>query len=116
MSKDIIVSQDNSQLALRQSKQLLGITKKILSHGLTVDESWMQRLWDWADANSIPGSDIPRDREWLLSLNELEILESDLTELPAEIGKLKKLEYLCIDSDVKLPPHLDPTQILIERV
>ena len=53
MSTEIVVRRDNSQLVLNKSKQLLSITTKILSNNLVVDESWMQRLWAWADANEI---------------------------------------------------------------
>lgn len=53
MSHEIVVRRDNSQLVLNKSKQLLNITRKILSNNLVVDEPWMQRLWAWAAANEI---------------------------------------------------------------
>lgn len=48
MSNEIVAKHDNSQLVLNQSKNLLSITTKVIINGL-VDDSWVQRLWAWAD-------------------------------------------------------------------
>ena len=69
----------------------------------SIDESWVERLLNWADKNSVPDLEwiehdsylkggyfrgLPRDKSKLLSLSKLNFLGSQLTELPVEIGPI----------------------------
>jgi len=59
MKKSLPVSKKDSQAIISKTKNMMGITKKILSDNLSFhDDSWMQRLWDWADVNEIPDLDL----------------------------------------------------------
>ncbi len=90
-----------------------------------VDDDWMERLWKWADENGVPDfkwietekenhkeggnrMGLPRDREKLLNLNNLDLGISELTELPKEIGNLTKLERLGLSFNhfSKLPKEI----------
>ena len=90
-----------------------------------LDESWIQRLWNWADTNHVPdfiqaerdgfllplpfGNGIPREREKLLSITDLNLIpgagfdddDNDtnftLFELAPEIGRLVGLRRLIIE-------------------
>ena len=59
MAKDLAV-REGTDVALSKSKSFMGIIKNIFNNKVVLDDdSWMQRLWDWADKNDIP------DREWI---------------------------------------------------
>ena len=45
------------------------------SSQMTVDESWMKRIWEWADEFEIPESNIPRNRDGLLAISRLAIFK-----------------------------------------
>ncbi len=49
----------NSVLAIQRSSQMV------------IDESWMKRIWEWADEFEIPEEDIPRNRDGLLAIKRL---------------------------------------------
>lgn len=55
---------------------------------------WMQKLWDWADENKISKSSIPRNKEQLLKLNSLEIINKPLDYVPIELSNLTSLSVL----------------------
>ena len=69
---------------------------------------WLKKIWQWADENSIPQDEwidvnigvgyhrgIPRDKETLLSLETLVLLNfEDIKEFPDEIGNLINLKNL----------------------
>ena len=80
------------------------------------DESWIQRLWAWADEHNIPSEDLPRDKDKLLKKRHLDLImvyfglddipadsEGEVSfsikrgSFPKEIGKLAQLEKLCIN-------------------
>ena len=78
-------------------------------HSDLVDESWIQRLWDWADENEVGDLEwienkyfdgggyykgFPRDKKKLLELTLLDLIKNQLTELPKEIGNLSNLTGL----------------------
>jgi Leucine-rich repeat (LRR) protein len=92
----------NSKLALSKAKNLLNTTKEILANKkISIDDSSIERLWQWADKNNIPDLHwnksigrywgFPRDRKKLLKLNSLNLEDCNITELPQEIGNLTNL-------------------------
>ena len=105
MKKNITITNKDSKLTLTKSKNLMNIADKILakknSRGLAEDESWMQRLWDWADENNISSEDLPRDADRLLTLEYLDLEEEGddgyvLNEIAKEIGMLSNLTRLTL--------------------
>ncbi len=112
MNKNLTTKQ-NTDLVLKKSKITLGISHRILSGktSLTaeIDESWMERLWKWAEENNIPdykwikndyyvagGSyyGLPKNKKDLFSFKELDIFMLGVKELPKEIGNLRNLTLL----------------------
>ena len=76
-----------------------------------IDDSWIVRLWEWADYNNISDYKyvkndyiddeeegyfvgLPRNKDDLLNLTELDLYSAQLTELPKEIGNLINLTKL----------------------
>jgi Leucine-rich repeat (LRR) protein len=51
-----------------------------------VDDSWMQRLWDWADKYNISSKDLPRDKDKLLEKRHLTLMMVyfGLNKIPAD--------------------------------
>ncbi len=127
MKKNITTTNKNGKLALRKSRNLMTIADKILAKkttkNLVEDDSWMQRLWDWADENNafamrwidagwdyedndiafgefndcyiVPGwRGLTEDKTELMNLTELLFDRYELSELPKEIGNLKNLKFL----------------------
>jgi len=105
--KNNLTTTQNTDLILKKSKSTLNITKRILSGskslGVEVDESWMERLWDWADENEREDnpwiydgvySRLPRDKKTLLKLKRINFYFNDISELPEEIGNLINLREL----------------------
>jgi Leucine-rich repeat (LRR) protein len=58
------------------------------------EDSWMERLWVWADKNDISELCIPRNPSELTQLTWLYLVGDKLNELPKEIGQLTHLEWL----------------------
>jgi Leucine-rich repeat (LRR) protein len=87
----------SSELSLKKTKNLLDVTRKILTtrnNIAVVDDSWMERLWAWADENNIDEMELPRDKSGLTNLQALHLGGNNLTELPKEIGQLTHLQEL----------------------
>lgn len=123
-----ILSRDqNSAISLRRADQLLKITDKILANSrhelATLAESWIERLWAWADENRVSDLEwrdgtyvgdtgwfgLPRKRQTLLELKTLSFYEEEKIEtLPPEIGKLRQLKELNVFSNnlTSLPPEI----------
>jgi Leucine-rich repeat (LRR) protein len=80
--------------------------KVLVDNFSKVDDRQLQKLWDWADENNISSEDLPRDRNELLWLEDLNLgaddIECDyLNEIPEELGILTNLTSLsfCVDGD-----------------
>lgn len=94
MKKNLPIVQQGSKVMLSKTKSLMSMTKKILGNKLVLsDDGWMQRLWDWADANDISNDILARDREELLTSTELDLECYNLTKLPKGIWNLTNLTY-----------------------
>ena len=119
MNKDISIQEDSS-LVLSKTKNLIDITNKILNtKNSLVDNTWIDRLWEWADENEISeyewieNDDVsywdgfPRDKKTLLQLVELDLfsLKTELSTDLCHLVKLKKLNiYDC--NYKKLPKEI----------
>lgn len=71
---------------------------------LVLDDGWIQKIWDWADANNISKEVLPRDEYELLCLECLDLGADDveceyLHEIPEELGKLTNLTTLSFSID-----------------
>ena len=109
---DYLPVRRNAQVALRKTKNLIGVTNRLLADkktvSLTVDDSWIQRLLNWADENDVPslfsecaGPDsdhvgLPRNKQQLINLKCCFLIDIPLSFLPPEIGRLVNLKKLCI--------------------
>jgi len=101
MKKNLIASNKNSSIALARTKNLLNITNKLLanSNSELVDDSWIERLWKWADENDIPDSElrgIPRCKKKLVSLENLNLISLNLISIPIEIANLNNLKKIIL--------------------
>ena len=84
----------------------------------TQNDSWFARLIAWAEEFQIPEKDLPRSRDTLLSLQELDLNHDfdspvpKITWLPPEIGQLQQLQQLQLDSNrlTTLPPQIGQLQ------
>ena len=115
MNKDITIK-PNANLAIQKAKSLMNITDKILLNNNKMDlqdDSWIYRLWEWADDNYITDLEwveniiydnggywqgLPRNKEKLLNLSELNLNDCRLTEIPKEIVNLSKLTKLNLNN------------------
>ena len=108
----------NSKLALNKSQNLISITNKILNNKLDLlDNSWMQKLWDWADENNIPNIEdsdiknleeherhlywkgIPRDEKKLLNVTSISLSNCNLRKLPTVLFYLTNLKQLILSNN-----------------
>ena len=106
MAKEL-TTRENTDVALSKSKSFMGIIKNIFNNKVVIDDdSWMQRLWDWADENDISDLEwvdnknyddggywegLSRNKENLLKIKKLNLGFSNITYLPGEIGNLTSL-------------------------
>jgi Leucine-rich repeat (LRR) protein len=71
-----------------------------------VDDSWMERLWTWADEMKITTLDIPRYKYRLMLLRKVNLFTDYRTEhkvltyLPKEIGQLTNLTQLGLSNNL----------------
>ncbi|MGP5437404.1 leucine-rich repeat domain-containing protein [Psychrobacter alimentarius] len=65
----------------------------------TTTEPWMTELWAWADKFEISEEVLPRNREGLLTITDLDIRSNQLTELSESIGQLIKLRRLVVSNN-----------------
>ena len=96
MNKNLITLQTDSKLTISKTKSLLALKNKLIpkKKNELVDDSWVERLWAWADENDISKEKLPRNKEKLLNLKELYLCDNQITELPKEIGNLMNLAML----------------------
>jgi len=122
--KNTLTRTQNTDLILKKSKSTLNITKRILSGSKSlsvVDDSWIERLWEWADENEIGDlmwvedyingerlKGLSRDKEKLLSLEELTLSSYKLENILKEIFNLNSLTYVNLEFNqlVKLPQEI----------
>jgi Leucine-rich repeat (LRR) protein len=97
-SKSLVLKSD-TQLSLRKAGNLFKITDKILKRvDLPVldEDSWIDRLIEWADENDLSEKVFPRDKTDIVNLKGLALCEKNLSVLLPEIGKLQNLEKLIL--------------------
>jgi len=87
----VYIARDSSGYALFKVEEHKKMMQKFNEKFGIIDESWIERLWKWADENEISDDEIPRNKEKLLNLTELSLNFNQLTELPKEIGNLTNL-------------------------
>jgi internalin A len=54
----------------------------------------MNELIEWADINNISEDQMPRDKERLLALTKLDLINNQLTTFPDSLGQLTALTEL----------------------
>lgn len=125
MGNNFPVIRQSADAILSKTKNLMSIGNKILAKKSELsqsDDSWIERLWEWADKSNIPDLEwyveyddtgywrgLPRNKEKLLLLTELTLdWDNLITELPQEIGNLVNLKSLDIQSTslTKLPQEI----------
>jgi Leucine-rich repeat (LRR) protein len=84
---------DECSLPPERKKELVA-QKAFCKNLKTENESWMERLWQWADLNGIDDRIIPRSAYELTQLRYLWLGNPNLNELPKEIGMLTKVRFL----------------------
>ncbi len=116
--KKNLSTKKNTKVVLSKSKSLLNIANKILAKSSSVtsnldqeliDESWMDRLWNWADEQEIPEEILPRTQYDLLKLEELNLeeeLEYKIVSIPKEIGYLSNLTFLSFITESDIPKEI----------
>ena len=100
-NKNLPTIRQSTEVALSRANTLMDVADKILANQSTdlVDESWMERLWQWADDNECDRY-LPKDRESLLNLTYLfigSVNSKKLNWLPKEIGNLVNLTALHLE-------------------
>ena len=114
MAKDL-TPREGTDVALSKSKSFMGIIKNIFNNKVVIDDdSWMQRLWNWADENDIDDRNwvedetfteggywlgLSRRKESLLGATTLNLEYYDLVNIPKEIGKIINLSELYLSSN-----------------
>lgn len=61
---------------------------------LALDDTWIQKIWRWADSFDINDEAIPRDKKALLALKSIVLEAQGFTELPESIGQLSYIDTL----------------------
>jgi len=121
MANELIDTDSDIKLTLQKIRKLIDLTNEIVNKSNDrFDDSWIERLWKWADENGVPDLErikskkggywrgLPRDKEKLLNLTNLTLLNNSITKLPVEIFNLYQLKiFSLINSKVdKLPKKI----------
>lgn len=71
-----------------------------------IDESWIVRLWEWADYNNV--FDYKNKKDDLLNLTELDLSHNQFSEIPKEIANLTNLTRLILSNNklTELPKEI----------
>ena len=80
-------------------------TSNTSNETLDSDDNWVKKIWEWADEFKLKNSEVPRDKEALLAMKKLAILEPELDEqhsrdayrlgyIPDELSNLTNLTSL----------------------
>lgn len=77
-------------------------------------ESWMKKLWDWADKYQISNDNLPRNATKLVELDSLKIKSDQITTLPEALCNLVNLKQLWLQCPnlTGLPCSIDQLQVL----
>ena len=70
-----------------------------MSESLIKNENGLSELIVWADKNNSSATLFPRDKQKLLALTELSLIDCQLTEIPWSIGELKQLTLLNLNKN-----------------
>lgn len=102
-NKQLITTNQNSQVALLKSKKLLDITKNILE---SKDDEYIENLLQWFNNNIIQNkSKYPKTKDEIIKTKTISIGWNRLKELPIELFNLSKLEILELNNNnLKLLP------------
>ena len=98
-------------------RKLHELTEELLNDNFLAtldDDSWVERLLAWADEFKIQHKTLPRTKQELLALVELDLTQEKLTHLPPEIGQLHQLQDLDLSYNqlTELPPEIGQLQQL----
>lgn len=105
-SKRLITSKGRSQISLTTNIIKAAATSRASSQAL-VDDSWIEKIWEWADKFGIGNDSIPRNRVDLLKLESIRIVCSDIYLLHESIGNLSNLKELYAYNNSNLDSLLD---------
>ena len=71
-------------------------SKLINDQQVEVIETWIDKLWQWADENNIPSAQLSRKKENLISTKTIDFTGLGLDSIPDEICNLKNLTTLVL--------------------
>ena len=111
--------------AMNRASQIMNVTQGLLDKAKAardistqVDDSWIDRLYEWADNHKIPDlywdekkkiyRGLTRNRADLNTVTELHLFDCYVNELPPEIGQLTSLKELALGNNrlTELPPEI----------
>ena len=72
---------------------------------LNTNDNWIEKIWAWADEFELRESEVPRDKESLLTLKKLEILEFEIDEQRSR--DVYRMDYVPRPSQILCNCHLD---------
>ncbi|MEA3314304.1 MAG: hypothetical protein U9Q30_00410 [Campylobacterota bacterium] len=124
-NKNLPTTQTNSKAVIQKSNFLFGLKDKLITKDRKdlVDDSWIYRLWAWADENKIPDykwieqeefddggywGGLPRDKQKLINSTKFNLYNNQITKLPKEIATLSNLTSLYLGGNklIELPKEI----------
>ncbi len=112
MKKNLPIKKQESKVVLAKSKSLISIANKILLHKGNVPQKhidqWIAEIWSWADIFNISESKIPREKNALLALTELDFSNMGLKKFPSKLCFLKNITSLILSQNklLELPKEI----------